>query len=44
MIEWSEAIVMAAAFLATVAGTPLFRTFAVKRRIIANPNFRSRHE
>jgi Fuc2NAc and GlcNAc transferase len=44
MIEWPAVAVMAVAFLATVAGTPVFRAFAIKRRIIANPNFRSLHE
>jgi Fuc2NAc and GlcNAc transferase len=37
-------IVLATAFASTVAGTWAFRTFALKRGIIATPNFRSLHK
>jgi Fuc2NAc and GlcNAc transferase len=40
---WSFALLVGA-FMATVAGTWVYRSFATHRGIIANPNFRSLHQ
>ena len=37
-------VLLAVAFLATAIGTRMFQAFAVRRGIVANPNFRSLHE
>lgn len=41
-IDW-VALLMAAFFL-TIGGTWVFQSFAIKRNIVANPNFRSLHQ
>src|SRR3989344_9098788 len=35
---------LAGAFLSTIIGTRVFRSFAIHRGIVANPNFRSLHQ
>jgi Fuc2NAc and GlcNAc transferase len=37
-------VLLAVAFLATAIGTKMFQAFAVRRGIVANPNFRSLHQ
>jgi Fuc2NAc and GlcNAc transferase len=41
--DWGLGL-LAAAFLSTVVGTWFFRSYAVHKGIVANPNFRSLHE
>lgn len=44
MTLWSQGLALLAAFVVTVAGTREFQKIAVRRGIVANPNFRSLHE
>src|SRR5689334_21293470 len=37
-------VLLAGAFLSTIAGTRIFRSYAVDKGIVANPNFRSLHQ
>jgi Fuc2NAc and GlcNAc transferase len=44
-VQYASALgLLLAAFLSTVLGTRLYRSFATQRGIVANPNFRSLHQ
>lgn len=44
MVRVWELTLLAAAFLSTLVGTMAYRSLAIRRGIVANPNFRSLHE
>src|SRR5213083_960775 len=43
-IDSADLVLLIAAYLCTVMGTFGYRSFALSREILANPNFRSSHE
>jgi Fuc2NAc and GlcNAc transferase len=42
--SFGELVLLAVAFLATLAGVRTFRSFAIKSRIVANQNYRNLHQ
>ena len=42
--SFSEPMLLTGALLATIGGTAAYRLFAIRRGIVANPNFRSLHQ
>lgn len=43
-IDSADLVLLIAAYLCTITGTFGYRSFALRREILANPNFRSSHE